>query len=54
MMAAIIAPIVTGYLAQTRYGFNGGFLICSFLAVIGGVFFIFNTYDRLKPKTQDL
>jgi MFS transporter, ACS family, D-galactonate transporter len=54
MMAAIIAPIVTGYMAQTKYGFNGAFVICSILAVVGGLFFIFNTYTRLKPKMQDL
>ena len=47
---ALIAPIVTGYLAETKYGFNGAFAICVAFSVIGGLLFIFNRYDRLKPK----
>jgi sugar phosphate permease len=47
---ALIAPMVTGYLAASKYGFNGAFAVCVAFAIIGGLLFIFNSYDRLKPK----
>jgi MFS family permease len=47
---ALFAPMVTGYLAETKYGFNGAFAVCVVFSVIGGLLFIFNRYDRLKPK----
>ena len=47
---ALIAPIVTGYLAESKYGFNGAFAVCVAFSVIGGLLFIFNRYERLKPK----
>jgi len=48
--SALIAPIITGYLAESKYGFNGAFAVCVVFSVIGGLLFIFNRYDRLKPK----
>jgi sugar phosphate permease len=47
---ALFAPMVTGYLAETKYGFNGAFAVCVLFSVLGGLLFIFNKYDRLKPK----
>ncbi len=51
---ALFAPIVTGYFAQSQYGFNGGFGVCVVFAIVGGFLYIFNTYERLMPKQQDL
>ena len=47
---ALLAPMVTGYLAASKYGFNGAFAVCVAFAILGGLLFIFNSYDRLKPK----
>ena len=47
---ALIAPMITGYLAATKYGFNGAFAVCVAVAVLGGLLFVFNSYERLKPK----
>jgi MFS family permease len=47
---ALVAPMITGYLAETKYGFNGAFAVCVALCILGGFLYIFNTYDRLKPK----
>ncbi len=47
---ALIAPMVTGYIAATKYGFNGAFAVCVAVAVLGGLLFVFNSYERLKPK----
>lgn len=47
---ALVAPMVTGYLAASKYGFNGAFAVCVVFSIIGGLLFIFNSYDRLKPK----
>ena len=47
---ALFAPMVTGYLAETHYGFNGAFGVCVAFSIVGGLLFIFNRYDRLKPK----
>jgi len=51
---ALFAPIVTGYLAASAYGFNGAFAICVAFSVIGGLLFVFNSYERLKPKARDI
>jgi ACS family glucarate transporter-like MFS transporter len=51
---ALFAPIVTGYFAQSSYGFNGGFAVCVVFSIVGGLLFIFNKYDRLTPRKQDL
>lgn len=51
---ALFAPIVTGYFAQSQYGFNGGFAVCVVFAIVGGFLYIFNSYERLTPKKQDL
>jgi ACS family glucarate transporter-like MFS transporter len=48
---ALFAPMVTGYLAESQYGFNGAFAVCVAFSIIGGFLFIFNSYERLKPKT---
>jgi ACS family glucarate transporter-like MFS transporter len=47
---ALFAPIVTGYLAESKYGFNGAFAVCVVFSVVGALLYIFNKYDRLKPK----
>lgn len=52
---ALFGPMVTGWFVQkTPYGFNGAFGVCAAFAVVGGLLFIFNSYDRLEPKKQDL
>lgn len=51
---ALFAPIVTGYFAQSQYGFNGAFTVCVVFTIVGGFLYIFNTYERLTPKQQDL
>jgi len=47
---ALFAPMVTGYLAASKYGFNGAFAVCVAFSILGGLLFIFNRYERLKPK----
>ncbi|MDD5169715.1 MAG: MFS transporter [Syntrophales bacterium] len=47
---ALFAPMVTGYLAASSYGFNGAFGVCVAFSFVGGLLFIFNSYERLKPK----
>jgi hypothetical protein len=42
--------MVTGYLAASSYGFNGAFSVCVAFSVVGGFLFVFNNYERLKPK----
>lgn len=51
---ALFAPIVTGYFAQSEYGFNGAFAVCVVFTLVGGFLYIFNTYERLTPKAQDV
>ncbi len=47
---ALLAPMVTGYLAASKYGFNGAFAVCIVVAILGGLLYVFNSYERLKPK----
>jgi sugar phosphate permease len=47
---SLLAPMVTGFFVQSHYGFNGAFAVCVILAVIAGLLFIFNSYERLQPK----
>lgn len=51
---ALFAPMVCGFMINSKYGFNGAFAICVVFALIGGLLFIFNKYERLEPKAQDL
>lgn len=52
---ALFGPMVTGWFVEkTSYGFEGAFALCALFAVLGALLYIFNTYDRLKPKTRDL
>lgn len=47
---SLLAPMVTGFFVQSHYGFNGAFAVCVVLSIIGGLLFIFNSYERLQPK----
>jgi len=47
---ALLAPMVTGYLAASKYGFNGAFAVCVAVAVLGALLYVFNSYERVKPK----
>jgi ACS family glucarate transporter-like MFS transporter len=47
---ALLAPMVTGFLAASKYGFNGAFAVCVAVAILGGLLYVFNSYERLKPK----
>jgi len=51
---ALFAPMVTGFMVNSKYGFNGAFAICVAFAVIGAMLFIFNKYDRLQPKAAHM
>ncbi len=51
---ALFAPMVTGFLVGSKYGYNGAFAVCVTFAVIAAMLFIFNKYDRLEPKESDL
>jgi hypothetical protein len=42
--------MVTGYLAASEYGFNGAFAVCVAVAILGGLLYVFNSYERVKPK----
>ena len=48
---ALFAPMVTGFIAETRYGFYGAFALCVVFSVLSALLYIFNSYERLKPKT---
>lgn len=44
------APIITGLLVDSRFGYNGAFAVCVIAAIIGAVFFAVARYERLEPK----
>jgi len=46
--------MVTGWFVDhSPYGFNGAFGVCVAFAVIGGILYIWNDYERLLPKAKD-
>lgn len=51
---ALFAPMVTGFFVGSKYGFNGAFTVCVIFALVGALLFIFNNYDRLEPRAQDM
>jgi MFS family permease len=51
---ALFGPMVTGWFVEhSPYGFNGAFGICVAFAIVGGLLYIFNSYERLQPKAKD-
>jgi len=51
---ALFGPMVTGWFVDhSPYGFNGAFGVCVAFAVIGGILYIWNDYERLLPKAKD-
>ncbi|NMC75606.1 MAG: MFS transporter, partial [Geobacteraceae bacterium] len=51
---ALFGPMVTGWFVEhSPLGFNGAFGVCVAFAVIGGILYIWNDYERLLPKAKD-
>ena len=51
---ALFGPMVTGWFVDhSQYGFNGAFGVCVAFAIVGGLLYIFNSYERLQPKAKD-
>ena len=51
-MATLAAPLVTGYVISTSWGYDGALYIVCVVAVIGSIFYIVNDYSRLIPKEK--
>jgi sugar phosphate permease len=52
-IGSFFAPMLTGFMIDSQYGYNGGFLLSAGVALLGAALYIFNKYDRLKVRPQD-
>jgi ACS family glucarate transporter-like MFS transporter len=50
-IGALLAPMVTGFIVDTPYGYNGAFIVAAVVCLVSAAFYVFNSYDRVKPKT---
>ncbi|NPV27547.1 MAG: MFS transporter [Firmicutes bacterium] len=50
---ALVAPMVSGFMVDSKFGYNGAFWVCVACAVVGALLFATNNYDRLEPKAAD-
>lgn len=50
MFGSIIAPILTGYVANSAFGYNGGFVVMAIIVALGALFYGINDYSRLVAK----
>jgi ACS family glucarate transporter-like MFS transporter len=52
-LGSFFAPMLTGAIIDSQYGYNGGFIVSACVALLGAALYIFNKYDRLSVRTQD-
>jgi ACS family glucarate transporter-like MFS transporter len=53
-LGSFFAPMVTGFIIDTKFGYNGGFIVSAVVALIGAALYIFNKYERLEVREKDL
>jgi ACS family glucarate transporter-like MFS transporter len=52
-LGSFFAPMLTGFVIDTRYGYDGGFVLSACVALLGAALYIFNKYDRLEIRERD-
>jgi MFS family permease len=52
-LGSFFAPMVTGALIESQYGYEGGFTVTACVALVGAALYIFNRYERLEIRPQD-
>jgi ACS family glucarate transporter-like MFS transporter len=52
-LGSFFAPIVTGAIIDSPFGFNGGFTVSACVALAAAALYVFNRYDRLTIRPQD-
>lgn len=52
-IGSFFAPMLTGFIIDTRFGYDGAFLVAAIVALMGAAFYIFNSYERIQPKGVD-
>jgi ACS family glucarate transporter-like MFS transporter len=52
-LGSFFAPIVTGAIIDSPFGFNGGFTVSACVALAAAALYVFNKYDRLTIRPQD-
>lgn len=53
-IGGFFAPMVTGFIIDSRFGYNGAFVVASIVALVGAAFYVFNSYERMTPKAVDM
>jgi ACS family glucarate transporter-like MFS transporter len=48
------APMIMGFIIDSRFGYDGGFIVTAIVACVGAVLYIFNKYERMELKQSDL
>lgn len=49
-IGALVAPMITGFLVDSRFGYTGAFILAAVVCLISATFYVFNSYDRVQPK----
>jgi ACS family glucarate transporter-like MFS transporter len=52
-LGSFFAPMLTGFVIDSSYGYNGGFILSACVALLGAALYIFNKYDRLEIREKD-
>jgi ACS family glucarate transporter-like MFS transporter len=53
-LGSFFAPMIMGFIIDSRFGYDGGFVVTAIVACVGAFLFIFNKYERLELKKVDL
>jgi Sugar phosphate permease len=53
-IGGFFAPMVTGFIIDSRFGYDGAFVVASLVALAGAAFYVFNNYERMEPRKADL
>jgi MFS-type transporter involved in bile tolerance (Atg22 family) len=49
------APMIMGFIIDSRFGYDGGFVVTAVVAVVGAILFDLGRYDKhLELRPQDL
>lgn len=49
-LGSAIAPILTGFVAASVFGYNGGFVVMGCIAALGAFIYAINDYSKIVPK----
>ncbi|MDR2088197.1 MAG: MFS transporter [Clostridiales Family XIII bacterium] len=53
-LGSFFAPMLTGFVIDSQFGYNGGFTLSACVALLGAALFIFNRYERLEARPQEV